>query len=259
MGYGDVPEKIKSKVEEVGGCWMWTGYSTRNRPHVRFKGGCTSGQRASYQIFVGPVPDDMAVTNECGNTMCVNPEHLRLATRSEISKKSARSLPFSEDDLQEMEDMYRRGMSTHEIARKFGCLSGSIHRRLVDRGVEMRPRGRQKKRGHFHSNGYVKLGDSYVHRIVAAAWYRPLKDGEHVHHIDGDKTNNHPDNLRILPAAEHHRQHMTPERAREMSKEAQRVRWGYVYPEDVPGTEAELEAAGQLNALDETTTTEGGR
>ena len=36
------------------------------------------------------------------------------------------------------------------------------------------------------------------HRLVMARKFgRPLRDTETVHHIDGDKTNNHPDNLEI--------------------------------------------------------------
>ena len=33
---------------------------------------------------------------------------------------------------------------------------------------------------------------------------RPLRPGEVVHHLDGDPTNNHPDNLVVLPSQRHH-------------------------------------------------------
>lgn len=47
-----------------------------------------------------------------------------------------------------------------------------------------------------------------VHQIVAEWKHgrRPLS-GEHVHHIDGNKLNNHPDNLTILTAQEHALEH----------------------------------------------------
>lgn len=45
----------------------------------------------------------------------------------------------------------------------------------------------------------------YEHRALAS-WRlgRPLRPGEVVHHVDGDPTNNHPDNLRVLPSQRHH-------------------------------------------------------
>lgn len=52
-------------------------------------------------------------------------------------------------------------------------------------------------------NGYV-----YEHRLVAEKKLgRRLSPEEQVHHIDGDKQNNHPDNLEIVSDAEHHVRH----------------------------------------------------
>lgn len=48
----------------------------------------------------------------------------------------------------------------------------------------------------------------YLHRVVAGQKLgRPLKRGEVVHHIDGDSSNNHPDNLEICSSASVHRRH----------------------------------------------------
>lgn len=67
------------------------------------------------------------------------------------------------------------------------------------------------------SHGYVKIfvgynkhladskGYAYEHRMVAEQILgRQLKRGEIVHHLDGNKTNNNPDNLNILPSIRHH-------------------------------------------------------
>lgn len=56
-------------------------------------------------------------------------------------------------------------------------------------------------------NGYI-----YEHRLVAEQMLgRPLGHKEVVHHIDGDKANNRPTNLRVFPSqadhARHHREH----------------------------------------------------
>lgn len=51
-------------------------------------------------------------------------------------------------------------------------------------------------------------GYAYEHRIVAAEKVgRMLDHREHVHHVDGDKTNNRPENLEVLPAAWHRVEH----------------------------------------------------
>ena len=70
------------------------------------------------------------------------------------------------------------------------------------------------------SNGYVLVrvgkghpladvrGYAYEHRMVAEAKLgRALRDGEQVHHVDGDKTNNDPSNLEVLTHAEHRAEH----------------------------------------------------
>ncbi|WP_045235088.1 HNH endonuclease signature motif containing protein [Deinococcus pimensis] len=44
-----------------------------------------------------------------------------------------------------------------------------------------------------------------VHRLVAERMLgRPLRPGEVVHHVDGDKRNNNPENLRVLQSQQRH-------------------------------------------------------
>lgn len=43
----------------------------------------------------------------------------------------------------------------------------------------------------------------YLHRYIFEQNVRPLEPGECVHHIDGNKHNNDPDNLEALTFAEH--------------------------------------------------------
>lgn len=48
-------------------------------------------------------------------------------------------------------------------------------------------------------------GYAYEHRLVAESKLgRRLLPGEQVHHIDGRKDNNHPDNLEVMASAVHH-------------------------------------------------------
>jgi hypothetical protein len=65
------------------------------------------------------------------------------------------------------------------------------------------------KGGHVARSGYriiSKRGKTnlYEHRVVAAEMLgRPLKPGEVVHHIDGNRTNNSPENLAVMKRGEH--------------------------------------------------------
>lgn len=202
-------ERFWSKVDRSGECWEWTAALARGRPHCRYDGRTMPGRKASWLIANGPVPKGAVVRGTCGNQLCVRPDHLELSTKAEMARRNhpGREYDFSSSDRQRMAEMYRACRSCEEIAPEFGCSPALIHKTLVEMGVEMRSVNFKRKGLHFHTHGYPKIGSSYVHRIVAEAWYRPLREGEHVHHKDGDKLNNHPDNLEILPASEHHRLH----------------------------------------------------
>lgn len=54
------------------------------------------------------------------------------------------------------------------------------------------------------ADGYILENEGYQHRRVAAeALGRPLRLGEHVHHINGVPTDNRPENLVVVSAREH--------------------------------------------------------
>ena len=57
---------------------------------------------------------------------------------------------------------------------------------------------------HLHNHGYLCLGrQRLMHRVVAKCWLESFDPRKHVHHINGDKTDNRADNLECLTQREH--------------------------------------------------------
>jgi len=91
-------ERIENKVERIpeGGCWVWMGTTTvRGYGQIEHKTKKLYAHRASYEAFVGEIPQGMYVCHTCDNVSCVNPNHLFLGTQK-----------------QNLQDMVRKGRST---------------------------------------------------------------------------------------------------------------------------------------------------
>lgn len=75
--------------------------------------------------------------------------------------------------------------------------------------LETRSKLSRARQGTGQKDGYLKCGGRHIHRIIAEVILgADLSQGHVVHHIDGNKQNNSPENLMVFQTqAEHARWH----------------------------------------------------
>lgn len=81
-----VLDRFNAKVNKdaQGGCWLWTAFiAPSGYGHLRIGERNALAHRVAYELFIGPIPPGMQIDHRCGCRICVNPDHLRVATHAE--------------------------------------------------------------------------------------------------------------------------------------------------------------------------------
>jgi len=132
------PDYIKANVvvSETTGCWEWSGRrNDKGYGVVAVVHDTEMMHRASYKVFVGPIPDGLFVLHRCDNPPCCNPEHLFLGTkRDNMLDAIAKGRLFMHDGahhnarLSVKDVAFIRGsdLSDRQLAMQFGVTRTAI-------------------------------------------------------------------------------------------------------------------------------------
>ena len=78
-------DRFMAKVQpQADGCWLWTGsMHPWGYGQFRMEERPVMAHRASYRLFVGPIPVGLYIDHLCFNKRCVNPSHLEPVSNAE--------------------------------------------------------------------------------------------------------------------------------------------------------------------------------
>ena len=139
-----VEKRLKrcSRRRTATGCLLWTGAKqTYGYGQLSVNGKANLVHRLAYELYIGPIPENMFVMHTCRTPKCINPDHLFTGTRQDcinrrsVSDRQARgethgNVKLLEKDILSIFEMRRFGCTQKEIAKHFSVSQIQVHRVL---------------------------------------------------------------------------------------------------------------------------------
>ena len=117
--YTSPEESFAARTERRGDCLIWTGSQSSNGYGVIWDGRrLVRVHRYAWERVNGPIPENMLIDHTCYTPLCVNVEHLRIATPSQNS--FYRSGPDKHNGKSGVRNVYWRGNRWRVSAIKDG-------------------------------------------------------------------------------------------------------------------------------------------
>lgn len=144
-------ERFYSRVDASGECHQWIrGKDTGGYGLFRVDGRNRPAHRIAYELAYGPFDPALHVDHICHNHACVNPKHLRLATRSQNGQNRAGPTKRSTSGI--------RGVSWHSQSKKWwvtACKNGRKHSGGLYHSLEEAEQAAIELRNRLFTHNYI--------------------------------------------------------------------------------------------------------
>jgi hypothetical protein len=130
--------KIKSRCDEVGDCWLWKqGCSDSDMPQITLGNKTRAVRRVVYAEVHGEIPDGKVVSPKCGHKKCVSPECLEAVTHKHAHQNAARRGAHSSMGkiVRTALAMRARSHITEEVVQRIREFEGPIRLICAETGV----------------------------------------------------------------------------------------------------------------------------
>lgn len=105
-------QRLWVKADKSGDCWEWMAARDRDGyGQFKYAGRMRQAHCVAYEFTHGKIPEGLEIDHRCLNRSCVNPAHLRLATRKQNRENLAGAYANNEHGV--------RGASWHKRAQKW--------------------------------------------------------------------------------------------------------------------------------------------